>query len=332
MQYRLAMRSHVVLALVTVVGLVGCSEESAAGDAGALVDASSVDAAGGADAAPTDAAPTDAAPSDAGIDAPIAIDAGSDAGPPDPCHVDVDVDIPADCTESSCRQIERRRASTECVTQGYLEYTPPGYGDGSRFPLLVFLHGIGENGDGDGELNNVARNGIARLIARDAWDLERPFIVLSPQHFARPGTDCHTPAEIHAMFEHAQRAYDVDPSRIYLTGLSCGAIGAWNYLGQHTDTQGVAAAVLIAGDGRGAWSRAGCDLGRVPIWGFHGDADGVVAVAGTRVPITNLMTMCDPAPDADLVIYPGVGHDSWTRTYDGSAGHDVYAWLLEHTR
>jgi hypothetical protein len=31
-------------------------------------------------------------------------------------------------------------------------------------------------------------------------------------------------------------------------------------------------------------------------------------------------------------IYPGVGHNSWDRTYDGSAGHDVFEWLLQFTR
>ncbi|AKF09856.1 hypothetical protein [Sandaracinus amylolyticus] len=312
--------------LFTVVSVAlalgGCGDPSEDSERDAqVVDAARTDSGGELDASRED---------DSGTDASLTHDSGSDAGPPDPCHIDVE--IPADCTTSSCRQIERRRGSSECVTQGYLEYTPPGYGDGARYPLLVFLHGIGENGDGDGELANVARNGIPRLIGRNAWDLERPFIVLSPQHFARPDTDCHTTAEIQALFDYAKRAYDVDPSRIYLTGLSCGAIGGWNYLAAHTDTQGVAAAVLIAGDGRGAWSRAMCDLGRVPIWAFHGDDDPTVNVAGTRTPITNLMTMCDPVPDADMVIYPGVRHDSWTRTYDGSAGHDVYAWLLEHTR
>ena len=31
-----------------------------------------------------------------------------------------------------------------------------------------------------------------------------------------------------------------------------------------------------------------------------------------------------------MTIYPGVGHDSWTRTYDGSAGHDVFGWMLSY--
>src|SRR5204863_436502 len=84
------------------------------------------------------------------------------------------------------------------------------------------------------------------------------------------------------------------------------------------------AAVLIAGDGNGAWSRQMCNLGQLAIWGFHGDADPTVNVSGTRVPMTNLIAC--PAPprhDAQLTIYPGVMHDSWTRTYDLSAGHDT---------
>ncbi len=52
-------------------------------------------------------------------------------------------------------------------------------------------------------------------------------------------------------------------------------------------------------------------------------------VSGTINPITSLQ-MCDPKPEAEMVIYPGVGHFSWQMTYDLPAGHDIYAWLLEH--
>jgi hypothetical protein len=41
---------------------------------------------------------------------------------------------------------------------------------------------------------------------------------------------------------------------------------------------------------------------------------------------------CDPPPqELQLTVYPAVDHNSWSRTYNLSAGHDVYAWLLEHT-
>jgi hypothetical protein len=33
----------------------------------------------------------------------------------------------------------------------------------------------------------------------------------------------------------------------------------------------------------------------------------------------------------ELTVYPGVDHDSWSATYDMSAGHDIYDWLLRFT-
>ena len=209
--------------------------------------------------------------------------------------------------------------------QGFWEYLPPGYGGGEKYPLMIFHHGIGENGNGDSELDKVPNNGIPGLMKNNKWDPKRPFIVLSPQH---PGGGCPGSAEVHDFIDFAITNYDVNPGRVYLTGLSCGAIGAWGYLGDYLDEQ-IVAMVPIAGDGKGAFNKAKCDLGKTPIWAFHGDADGTVNVSGTIEPVTGLQ-MCDPKPDVEMVIYPGVGHDSWSMTYDLSAGHDIYAWLLEH--
>jgi hypothetical protein len=51
-----------------------------------------------------------------------------------------------------------------------------------------------------------------------------------------------------------------------------------------------------------------------------------------------------PKERALLTLYPGVGHDSWTRTYDPKSrfdpetgrptrkGINVYEWLLQHRR
>lgn len=209
--------------------------------------------------------------------------------------------------------------------QGYWEYLPPGYGGGEKYPLLVFLHGIGENGNGDSELGKVNNTGLSQIIKQDQWPADRPFVVVAPQH---PGGGCPGPAEIHDFIDYAANKYDINPGRIYLTGLSCGAIGSWDYLGEHLDAQ-IVAMVPIAGNGKPAFSKAGCELGRVPLWAFHGDKDADVNVSGTINPITSLQ-MCDPKPDAEMVIYPGVGHFSWQMTYDLSAGHDIYAWLLQH--
>jgi hypothetical protein len=287
----------------------GFAPTDAATDVGFVDDAATDDAALARDA--------DVVPPDVGHDR-------LDAGPP---PVDAGPPFVPDDRPSSARHTPIP-VGTDGSPSGYYEYLPPTYGNGEPHPLVVFWHGIGENGNGDSELDRVLRGGPPRLIERDQWDNERPFIVLSAQH---PGGGCPAPDEIRDFLAHALSTYRVDPSRVYLTGLSCGAIGSWNYLGRYVDDTPVVAAVLIAGNGAGAWSNQGCDLTRVAIWGVHGDADDVVAPSGTTVPMGHLLE-CPTREEQILTIYPGVGHDSWSRTYDGSAGHDVWSWLLDQSR
>jgi pimeloyl-ACP methyl ester carboxylesterase len=83
-----------------------------------------------------------------------------------------------------------------------------------------------------------------------------------------------------------------------------------------------------------AFAEAGCQLGRVPVWAFHGQADEIVPVdLGVADPIADLKACADPRPtEVRLTTYPGADHDAWSQTYDLSVGHDIYAWLLRHDR
>lgn len=214
---------------------------------------------------------------------------------------------------------------------GYMEYLPPGYGDGEPRPLLVFLHGTGANGDGSEQaVKSVLETGLPLAINRDVWPADRPFVILMPQY---GGSGCVPEADIDDFLAFALEQYEVDPARVYLTGLSCGAAGSWEYLGFHTD-EIVAAAVLIAGDGRTAMAVAGCKLGKVPIWAFHGENDDLVELAGSVTPITRLNECTDPPPvDAELTVFPGQGHEIWDPIYDTTLGLDVdiYSWMLGFT-
>ncbi|MBL8685166.1 MAG: hypothetical protein JNK05_38670 [Myxococcales bacterium] len=306
--------------------------DSAIGSDSEPIDAQSMDAS--ADDVTVDDVTNDSGSADSGIDArsDSGVDARSDSG------VDARSDSGVDARADSGVDAGPFRSSTRHTARmlgyrsapnGFYEYLPPNYDGTTPTPLLVFWHGVGENGNGTSELSRVLANGPPRLINRDQWPATRPFIVLSAQH---AGGGCPTSSEIRAFIAWALANYRVDTARVYLSGLSCGAIGSWNYLGEHLDSQ-VVAAVLVAGDGRSAWSRQMCMLGRLAIWGFHGDADGTVAPDGTRVTMNNLIACpSPPRRDARLTMYPGVGHDSWSRTYDLSAGHDIYAWLLMQRR
>jgi poly(3-hydroxybutyrate) depolymerase len=261
----------------------------------------------------------------------------------------------------SSERLTKRPAGTTDSPLGYLEYLPADYDDAGSSPLLVFLHGFGESGGGTaGGLQIMLVTGIPQLIVSDMWPAERPFVVLAPQHaypqeesdyapcdgvehggscamrvqhdMGHPenGSICMTPAEVHDFLSYATASYDVDPERVYLTGLSCGAFGAWEYVAEYGGSQ-IAAMVPIAGEGRPAWEAAMCGLGEVAIWAFHGDADDVVAPAGSIDTIANVVACPPPRRDAEVSVYPDVDHDSWTRTYDLSAGHDIYDWLLGFT-
>ena len=111
--------------------------------------------------------------------------------------------------------------------------------------------------------------------------------------------------------------YEVDPARVYLTGISCGAIGAWDYFAAHGD-EVVAAAVLISGHAEWALEEAGCaPLAEVPVWAFHGALDNIMPIVHVEGPIDQIRS-CEGADaiELELTVYPNADHDAWTRTYE----------------
>jgi len=272
---------------------------------------------------------------DGSLDAP-STDAAADL-PNTDAAADLDVAEPTGLPEGPSSERHTKWAKgSKYETQGFWEYLPAGYGTGEKWPLMIFYHGLGENGDGsDAELDEVAKHGPPQLINDNNWPVPGSgagdaFIVLSVQNSQEM---CHLPDDMDAFLRWAVAEYDVDPDRIYLTGLSCGGIGIWEYLRERLGDELVAAVVPISGLGQDAWAAHECALGAVPIWAFHGVDDPLVDVSGTMIPIEGLAQCTDPMPvDAKMTLFEGVAHDAWTATYNLSAGHDPYTWLLGHSK
>ncbi len=212
------------------------------------------------------------------------------------------------------------------ATVGYYAYLPEAHylDPDARLPLLVFLHGSGEKGNGTTELSRVSVHGPPKLV-KNGRDF--PFVIISPQ---LPSSQGGWPTGlVDELITKAIADYHIDTTRIYVTGLSLGGFGTWAYA--RANPGRVAAVVPIAGGG--STGTAVCPMRDVPVWAFHGDADGTVNVSSTTNSV-NALNACSPPPAVvpKLTIYPGVGHDSWSRTYDGSAGHDIYTWLLTYRR
>ena len=67
-------------------------------------------------------------------------------------------------------------------------------------------------------------------------------------------------------------------------------------------------------------------LKNLPLWVFHGDADERAPVIETCRTVEALEAI---GANVKLTIYPGVGHDSWTQTYNNPA---LYDWFLSQKR
>jgi dienelactone hydrolase len=259
----------------------------------------------------------------------------------------------------SASHLTPRPIGSTTFPMGFYEYLPPSYhASGTKSPLLLAFNGYGESGDGSSEqLPRLLNTGIPRFIDIDGWPMARPLVVLALQHYEHPpGFDgsscsgqpwggscnmqvqhdrgnvqpafCTTPDEVNAFIDYAVAHYNVDPKRVYLTGLSCGAYGVWEYLAKYHATLKAAAAVPIAGDARPAWSPNWCGLGATPLWTFNGALDDVVNPLGSTEAMDALAGCGVPANQRLETIYPDLFHDGWDQAYSGSRGEDIYSWML----
>jgi len=200
------------------------------------------------------------------------------------------------------------------TTLNYLLWLPSEYKKekNKTFPLLIFLHGSGERGD---TLDLVKRNGPPSFIESRP---DFPFITVSPQ--CPLGTRWNT-EDLQGMLEQVRAKYRIDPTRIYLTGLSMGGFGTWAWACRYPEQ--FAAIAPICGGGDIQLAR---ELKNTPVWAFHGEADPVVPVKRT---IEMVEAVNATGGSARMTIYPGIGHDSWVNAYNDQ---ELYRWLLEKVR
>ena len=237
------------------------------------------------------------------------------------------------------QQIKRTNTSKAIP---YLEHLPQGYSDaenaGQQYPLLLFLHGTGEQGDGsDAMVWDVALNGPPKHI-KNGHDMTftvdekaHSFIVISPQLIYGNGN--WRDEYIDEVLQHVLDTYRIDRSRIYLTGLSLGGGGTWRFGGAHADL--FAAIAPVCGAQSVMYNLArNIEENHLPVWAFHGDADGVVPISSTQKWI-EVINSYGANPAAKMTTYPGVGHNSWSRAYNTSHTYhqpNLYEWLLQHTK
>lgn len=207
------------------------------------------------------------------------------------------------------------------ISYDYLIYLPEDYtGRDKKFPLVLFLHGAGERGD---NLDLVKTHGPPKLAAAGK---SFPFIIVSPQCAKNEIWDAEV---LLRLVQSIENQYRVDSKRIYVTGLSMGGFGTWSLVARAPEK--FAAAAPVCGGGNFIDFVLGSKetkdaLKSLPLWVFHGGADGVVKVTEAYRMVSLLER---GAREIKLTVYPGVGHNSWTETYDNPA---LYEWFLGWSR
>jgi predicted peptidase len=199
---------------------------------------------------------------------------------------------------------------------GYLFYLPQSYGQdpGKKWPLILFLHGAGECGD---DLDLLRLYGPAKVVEEQP---DFPFICLTPQ-CPEGETWIGQLNTLKMLLDEVLSSYALDLDRIYLTGFSMGGYGVWGMAMAYPES--VAAIAPICGGGMVQWVGI---LKEIPVWAFHGAEDPTVPVEESQRMVDALRSA---GGGAKFTVYPGVGHDSWTETYENPV---LYDWFLQHRR
>jgi predicted peptidase len=182
-------------------------------------------------------------------------------------------------------------------------------------PLIVFISGDGEKGT---DIEKVKINGPFKYLKTHALDA----YILAPQCKEDENWDIES---IYQLILKMQKENNIDPDRIYVTGLSSGGWAAWNLALSHPDM--FAANVPIAGFVDLIQLEDACKIADIPTRIYHGLLDDVVKVDYAIV-VYKELKKCN-AKDVQLTIFDNAGHDSWTKVYDNQ---EIYDWMFKQNR
>jgi len=219
----------------------------------------------------------------------------------------------------------------------YRLYVPENIDKNKKYALMIFLHGAGERGSDGNHLSYKVQAQFIKNIVEDD-KLKEQFIVFAPQcpnEMQWVNSDWHpgkydftnTPQSIPEalVMSYIEKEilgkYEIDKSRIYVTGLSMGGFGTWDLITRYPDL--FAAAMPICG---------GCDVKtaeavkHIPIRIYHGDKDTAVLIDG-EIDMAEELTKL--GSDIKMTVLQGLGHDAWVYGYGDK---EVFDWFISQRK
>jgi len=220
---------------------------------------------------------------------------------------------------------------TVARARDYQLYVPDEYLQSPRdpWPLVLFLHGAPPPDD----LTELARfYDLPRILESTPYRFIMAAPLATNGDISRPNWAWfHSADYLRDFVDHVATRVNIDPNRIYVTGTSWGAMGAWALAAAHPDLP--AALVTVAGGWNDRCIMCGypddwteqvpdnvCDMKDIPTWVFHGDADQTVAWQSSQV-MVDALEAC--GGNVRFTLQEGVGHSPIA--FEDPA---LYEWML----
>jgi predicted peptidase len=240
-------------------------------------------------------------------------------------------------TEAEAEVPEKAPEKTESVDSAKIQYNaaeyqykkfrnmpyrillPKKYDPAKKYPLLIFLHGIGERGTD----NKNQLTWGSKLYQADSVREKYPAFVIFPQcPTTHKWLDNEMTETLKGMIDDVAEDYNVDNNRLYAGGLSMGAYGTYAMVAQYPGL--FAAAVAISGDGDSS-KADGMAKTRWRIFG--GGKDKIVSSDLSEKMAAALKRS---GASVSLTVYPEADHPgSWIKAF---AEPDFCSWLFSATR
>lgn len=214
---------------------------------------------------------------------------------------------------------------------------PHDFDKSKSYPLVLFLHGMGERGN-----DNETQLALGADFFNEGIK-KHPAIVIFPQcpvtdywaNLYRPDEGgakriytFHidqgphpTLALVMALLDEMIAEPFIDDDRIYLGGLSMGAFGVWELLWRMPEK--IAAAFPICGGGPREKAPA---MISVPTWVFHGAKDDVV---NPRYSIIMTEAIQQAGGQSKITLIPEGNHNAWDNAF---ADPELLNWLFSKKR
>lgn len=195
-------------------------------------------------------------------------------------------------------------------TYPYLAYLPDGYDKAKAkvWPLIIYLHGSSCKGN---NLDRLKKYGPPFYLERG---MNVDAIVISPQ--CPSNKNWTAGAWFESFYKELKDKYNIDPSRVYLTGMSLGGFGTWDIASRYPEY--FAAIMPLCGGGQ---TRMVETLKDMPTWVFHGEVDKKVSLKRSEQMVGALQEI---GSRPKFSVLKGQGHGI-QKVYSDQT---IYKWLL----